>query len=154
MRDPLLKASDIADILKLIDSSDFQHVRLQLGETKLEWHRKGAAGAERAVAAVTALVPEPPLPNPSAAKMAAIEDGAAAVTAPMLGVFWHASRPGDPPFAKPGDRVTAETTIGIIEVMKLMNTVPAGIAGTVTEIVAPNGRPVEFGQPLIRVRPE
>jgi len=151
----VLKPSDIADILRLIDRSDFQHARLQLGETKLEWHRKGTAGAER-LSVATAPGPKIELPPPqiAPAKTPAIDDGAAAVTAPMLGVFWHTPRPGDPPFVKPGDSVKPETTIGIIEVMKLMNTVRAGIAGTVTEITAPNGKPVEFGQPLIRVRPE
>ncbi len=148
----MLKQSDIEEILKLIDSSDFQHVRLQVGDMKLEWQRRGGAHLEPAGARILAeTVAETPA-SATATPAALPDDGSAAVPAPMLGVFWHAPRPGDPPFVKVGDKVRPETIIGIIEVMKLMNTVPAGTAGTVTEIVAPNGRGVEFGQTLIRVR--
>ncbi len=80
--------------------------------------------------------------------------GGSEVPAPLLGTFYHAPKPGADPFVKPGDRVTAETVIGIIEVMKLMNSVEAGIAGTVVEFVAPNGELVEHGQTLIRIQPD
>ena len=79
--------------------------------------------------------------------------GGAEIPAPLLGTFWHAPRPGADPFVKPGDVVTADTVIGIIEVMKLMNSVPAGMAGRVVEICAPNGELVEHGQTLIRIQP-
>jgi acetyl-CoA carboxylase biotin carboxyl carrier protein len=75
------------------------------------------------------------------------------VPAPLLGTFYHASKPGAAPFVAVGDMVTADTVIGIIEVMKLMNQVTSGIDGIVTEIVAPNGELVEHGQSLIRVKP-
>jgi acetyl-CoA carboxylase biotin carboxyl carrier protein len=71
-----------------------------------------------------------------------------------LGVFYHAPKPGAPPFVAIGDRVQPDSVIGIIEVMKLMNQVTAGVTGLVTEIVAPNGEMVEHGQPLIRVKPD
>jgi acetyl-CoA carboxylase biotin carboxyl carrier protein len=144
----VLKPADIEEILRLIDSSDFDHVRLQLGDTKLEWHRRGNESGESlstpevAGRDVKVDVAQPP----------AVSDGSTAVPAPMLGVFWHAPRPGDPPFVKLGDRVTPDKIIGIIEVMKLMNTVPAGVSGIVTEITAPNGNGVEYCQTLIRVR--
>ncbi len=73
--------------------------------------------------------------------------------APQLGIFYHAPRPGEPPFVTVGDIVDPDTVIGIIEVMKLMNTVAAGVSGTVTEIVAPNGQSVKQGDTLIRVEP-
>ena len=75
-----------------------------------------------------------------------------AVPAPMLGIYYHAPKPGDAPFVKPGDLVSPETVIGIIEVMKLMNHVSAGVSGIVLEIVAPSGQLVEHGDPLIRVK--
>jgi acetyl-CoA carboxylase biotin carboxyl carrier protein len=74
------------------------------------------------------------------------------VPAPLLGNFYEAPRPGDPPFVQPGDAVTEETIIGIIEVMKLMNPIRAGVAGTVVALLAPNGSAVEEGQALIRVK--
>jgi acetyl-CoA carboxylase biotin carboxyl carrier protein len=144
----LLTSSDIAEILRLIDSSDFQDVKLKLGDTRLEWRRGGAAVAVETVRAqeqAPSIFRTPAVP--------AIDDGSIAVPAPMLGAFWHAPRPGDPPFVVVGDTVTPDKIIGIIEVMKLMNTVPAGVTGVVTEVCAANGKGVEFGQTLIRVRP-
>jgi acetyl-CoA carboxylase biotin carboxyl carrier protein len=69
----------------------------------------------------------------------------------LLGNFYAAPRPGDPPFVQPGDKVNEETVIGIIEVMKLMNPIRAGVTGTVVAILAENGTAVEEDQPLIRV---
>jgi acetyl-CoA carboxylase biotin carboxyl carrier protein len=74
------------------------------------------------------------------------------VPAPLLGNFYSAPRPGDPPFVQVGDAVNVETTIGIIEVMKLMNPIRAGVNGTVAAVLAENGTAVEEGQPLLRVR--
>jgi acetyl-CoA carboxylase biotin carboxyl carrier protein len=144
----LLTSSDIAEILRLIDSSDFQEVKLKLGDTRLEWRRGGTLE--------TVTAGRSPEQTPSIFRtpaVADVDDGLIQVTAPMLGAFWHSPRPGDPPFVVAGDRVTPDTIIGIIEVMKLMNTVPAGVTGEVTEICAANGKGVEFGQTLIRVRP-
>jgi acetyl-CoA carboxylase biotin carboxyl carrier protein len=144
----VLKRSDIAEILRLIDSSDFQHVRLQLGDTKLEWSRKGEV--------TSAPTPESAVETPKtiAPTVRTVDDGSVAVPSPMLGVFWHRPRPSDPPFVATGQKVTPSTIIGIIEVMKLMNTVTAGVSGTVTDVAVQNGTSVEFGQTLIRVRPD
>jgi acetyl-CoA carboxylase biotin carboxyl carrier protein len=76
------------------------------------------------------------------------------VPAPLLGNFYEAPRPGDPPFVKPGDTITEETVIGIIEVMKLMNPIRAGVSGTVVAILVRNGAAIEEGEALIRVRVE
>ena len=146
----MLTRADIDDILKLIDGSDFQELKLEMGELKLELRKAGS--------------PRPPVPLPAvpvaapagAAPVAAqvvASGGGSEVPAPLLGTFYRAPRPGADAFVQVGDTVTADTVIGIIEVMKLMNSVPAGIAGTVTEIVAENGQLVEHGQTLIRIRP-
>jgi acetyl-CoA carboxylase biotin carboxyl carrier protein len=145
----MLTRSDIDDILRLIDGSDFLELKLELGELKLELRRPGAAPATVAALA--------PTPSPAAVKGTAslvASGGGSEVPAPLLGIFWHAPRPGEPDFVKPGDRVTADTVIGIIEVMKLMNSVPAGLAGVVLDITAPNGEMVEHGQTLIRIQSE
>jgi acetyl-CoA carboxylase biotin carboxyl carrier protein len=143
----MLTRAEIDDILKLIDGSDFTEMKLEMGDLKLEVRKGGAAPALVPVAAPVAAAPVP-----VAAKVVA-SGGGSEVPAPLLGTFWHAPRPGAEPFVKPGDEVTADTVIGIIEVMKLMNSVPAGVAGTVIELVAPNGELVEHGQPLIRIQP-
>jgi acetyl-CoA carboxylase biotin carboxyl carrier protein len=74
------------------------------------------------------------------------------VTAPLLGTFYRAPKPGAPPFVEVGATVEEDTVVAIIEVMKLMNTVRAGVRGTVTEIPARDGVLVEYGETLLRVR--
>lgn len=148
----MLTRTEIDDILKLIDGSNFSEMKLEIGDLKLEVRKAGAAVAPLPATAQTAA----PAPQPTEAAVAApvlASGGGAEIPAPLLGTFWHAPRPGADPFVKPGDKVTADTIIGIIEVMKLMNSVAAGIAGTVVSITAPNGELVEHGQTLIRIRP-
>jgi biotin carboxyl carrier protein len=70
----------------------------------------------------------------------------------MLGVFYRADSPGSEPFVKPGSPVEPDTTVCIIEVMKMMNSVPAGVTGTVVEVCQENAAIVEEGAPLFRVR--
>ena len=135
------------EILKLIDGSDFDELKLEMGGLKLELRRRGAAAA---AAAAPVAVPAAPVVVPAPV---IASGGGSEIPAPLLGIFWHAPRPGAAPFVKPGDVVQADTIIGIIEVMKLMNSIPAGISGTVVEITAPNGELVEPGQALIRIRP-
>jgi acetyl-CoA carboxylase biotin carboxyl carrier protein len=72
----------------------------------------------------------------------------------MLGTFYRAEAPGKHPFVEVGSKVEPDTIVCIIEVMKMMNSVPAGVSGTVTEVIAENAQLVEYGQPLFRVEPE
>ena len=148
----MLTRAEIDDILRLIDGSDFAELRLEMGDLKLEVRKGGPLPPGVPMAAPAPVAPVA-APIAAAAAPLATEGGGSAVPAPLLGTFWHAPRPGAAPFVKPGDQVTADTVIGIIEVMKLMTSVTAGMAGTVTEILAPDGVLVEHGQPLIRIRP-
>jgi len=75
------------------------------------------------------------------------------VASPMIGTFYGASAPNEPPFVLPGDVVEAGQTIGIVEAMKIMNEIAADRGGEVVEVVAVNGQTVEYGSPLIRLRP-
>jgi acetyl-CoA carboxylase biotin carboxyl carrier protein len=71
----------------------------------------------------------------------------------MLGTFYRAEAPGQPPFVEVGREVEPDTIVCIIEVMKMMNSVPAGVAGTIAQVVAENAELVEYGEPLFRVEP-
>ena len=75
------------------------------------------------------------------------------VTSPMVGTFYSTPGPEDPPFVKVGDRIEKNTVVCIIEAMKVMNEVKAGVSGTVAEVLVENGHPVEFGTKLFRVTP-
>jgi len=74
------------------------------------------------------------------------------VPSPLLGTFYRSPKPGAPPFVEVGAPVTEDTIVAIIEVMKLMNTVRAGVRGTITEIIPGDGTLVEYDQPLLRIR--
>ena len=74
------------------------------------------------------------------------------ITSPMVGTFYSAPTPEAPPYVTVGQEISEETVICIIEAMKVMNEIKAEISGTIVEIVAENGKPVQFGQVLFRVR--
>jgi acetyl-CoA carboxylase biotin carboxyl carrier protein len=145
-----LTAADVDRIMALLDASHFDRLSLEIGDLKLELARSGAAPASPKPVPVA--VPEPAAPPPAAP--VAREQGLIEVTSPLLGIYYRAPRPGEPPFVEVGARVEPETIIGIIEVMKLMNTARAGVAGEVIEIVARNGELVEHGEVLMLVRPD
>jgi acetyl-CoA carboxylase biotin carboxyl carrier protein len=152
-----LTAADIAEIARLLDESHFTDLKLELGDLKLRIRRNGGVWAPPEDEEETAEAPSPARerePMPIGQQEGAPRVGEVDVPAPLLGNFYEAPRPGDPPFVKPGDRVTEETVIGIIEVMKLMNPIRAGVAGTVVAILAQSGSAVEEGEALIRVRVE
>ena len=80
------------------------------------------------------------------------ENGTVIITAPMVGRYYAQSEPGADPFVKLGDEVDKDTTVALIEVMKMFTAVPAGANGVISEIFAQNEEIVEFGQNLFRVR--
>jgi acetyl-CoA carboxylase biotin carboxyl carrier protein len=130
-----LTDDDVREILRLIDESeDLQELRIETGEISLYILRGEApvSGAEPA--------PPPPV------------DGLVTVAAPMLGTFYRAEAPGATPFVDVGARVEPDTVVCLIEVMKMMNSIPAGVAGTVVEVMATNAEPVEYGEALFKIR--
>lgn len=76
------------------------------------------------------------------------------IAAPMVGTFYAAPRPGADPFVRIGDHVEPGQVVAIIEAMKVMNEIVAERSGTIVEILVENGQPVEYGQPLMRLRPD
>ena len=154
-----LTAKDIAEIAKLLDSSHFSTLDLMVGDFRLRIRREGAWSGRDEEEALPAPAPkalsapsEPPPPIGQEAGAARV--GEIDVPAPLLGNFYAAPRPGEPPFVAVGDLVSEDSVIGIIEVMKLMNSVRAGVAGTVVAILAMDGSAVDEGQPLVRIRRE
>lgn len=143
-----LGKEEILEILRLLDESKFDELRLETDGLKLVL-TKGAAGASVEVAETTSRV-ETQEPPPAVTEIPA---GLLAVRAPILGVFYRASAPGAPPFVEVGTRVGAEDTVCLIEVMKLFNTVKAGVAGKVARILAENGNMVRHDQVLFLVEP-
>ena len=83
--------------------------------------------------------------------VAADEDDKSYVTSPFVGTFYLAASPDSPPFVEVGSKVSQGQTLCIVEAMKIMNEIESEVSGTVTEVLAENGQPVEFGQRLFRI---
>jgi len=135
-----LTDDDVREILRLIDETELIELRVETAGLSLHVVREPAAPAE---------------PEEALVPTASTGDGAGVVTidAPMLGVFYRAPRPGAPPFVDVGTPIQSHTIVCVIEVMKMMNSVPAGVAGTIAAIHVENAEAVEYGQPLFRVEP-
>jgi acetyl-CoA carboxylase biotin carboxyl carrier protein len=159
-----LSDDDVREILRLIDESELDEVRIETPEFKLHV-RRGAAPADEEqrarapapAAASPSAAAEPPSASPAAEPptaspaRAAASDGARMIEAPMLGTFYRAEAPGAKPFVDVGTEVGPDTVVCLIEVMKMMNSIQAGVAGTIVEVCAENAQLVEFGEPLFRV---
>jgi len=110
------------------------------------------SGGQQSAAAAAALAPAAdPAEGPSKTT-ASTDPTVQDVTSPLLGTCYRAPKPGAPPFVEVGTLVNEDTVVAIVEVMKLMNTVRAGVKGTVTEILMRDGALVEYGEALLRIK--
>ena len=165
-----LTAADVAEILRLVEGSSFDEFSLELDGLKLNFKRSAdglgssqlpagaashsaadspATAASLATAASSSASITAPVNPPTA--VAAGEPKVHNVRAPMLGTFFRAPKPGEPPYVAVGNVVEKDTIVGIIEVMKLMNTVRAEVGGAVAEILVADGALVEYGEILVRI---
>jgi acetyl-CoA carboxylase biotin carboxyl carrier protein len=151
-----LSYAELLQIVKVFEaSSEFSELHLKYGDAEIDLRKHGAApalvplggkNAERTDAAA-------PAPASQPVSAAAFPPGACVVKSPMVGIFYCAPEPGATPFVRVGQRATADMTVCIIEVMKLMNSVQAGSAGVVTHVLVKDGEAVEFGQALVVIDP-
>lgn len=167
-----LSEDDVLHILKLIDESKFDYFQLEVGELKITVSKGEPIPLNSSPQQVTANPTPPPTPvsakpaapaaataapaaqtAPASVEARAAAEGLLTVTAPLLGTFYVAPEPGAAPFTHVGANVTEDTTVGLIEVMKVFNSVRAGVKGTIVEAVAQNGQFVEYGQTLFLVKP-
>jgi acetyl-CoA carboxylase biotin carboxyl carrier protein len=146
-----LTDDDVREILRIVDESDLDELSIQTDGFSLHVSRRGATAGDSS-GAWQQPRQAPDEPPPAAAGPIAVDDGTVVVPSPMLGTFYRAEAPGAAPFVDVGATVGPETTVCIIEVMKMMNSVAAGVSGTVVEVCAENGALVEYGEPLLRVR--
>lgn len=146
-------------LLDTLRDSDIQEFRLEGDDFRLEIRRNLPGQAVMApVMPVAAAAPAPapavevsagsPPPKATSSRSDLLE-----ITAPMVGTFYRAPAPGEPPFAEVGSRIKVGQTVCILEAMKLMNELESEVSGEVVEILVDNGTPVEFGQVLMRVKP-
>lgn len=146
----------LKELVEMMEQYGVTEVNLRRGDE--QWRlRRGPAeviqyGAPAPVPMAHAAAPAPaPAGEPAAAAPKA--DSGPTINSPTVGTFYSSPSPDDPAFVKPGSKVSADTTVCLIEAMKVFNPIQAEVSGTITEILVQNGEPVEFGQPLFRYQP-
>ncbi len=158
-----LTPDDVRDVLRVLDSSGLDELRLELADLTLTVRREGAAGWTAEQQVTRAPVVEttegrrgqagPVQETVTAGPTAEVPEGLVAVHPPLLGTFYRAPQPGAPPFVDVGDAVDEETVVGIVETMKMMTPVHAGARGTVVEFRTGNGEFAAADAILLLVEP-
>tara|TARA_Y100001933_G_C19010193_1_gene568475 strand:+ start:2241 stop:2726 length:486 start_codon:yes stop_codon:yes gene_type:complete len=145
----------IRRLVQLMKDHDLAEVDLEQGEQRIRLRRN--AGGEvvyQQPVQATAPMPMPAVATESVKSdppAAAADDSLAIIKSPIVGTFYASSGPDADPFVKVGDHVGPDSTICIVEAMKVFNEIPAEISGKIAAILVANGDPVEFGQPLFKV---
>ena len=154
-----MELKDIKAIIDLMRKNDLSVFEMEKDGFKLKLQKGIIETATTAPIVVPAIASA--VPTQATAPAAAAQEPSAAppekgalkeITSPMVGTFYRASSPDAPSFVDVGQTVTEETVVCIIEAMKVMNEIKAETSGTIAEVVAENGKPVQFGQVLFRVR--
>jgi acetyl-CoA carboxylase biotin carboxyl carrier protein len=145
----------IRRLVELMQEHDLAEIDLRQGETRIQLRRGGVPLPPAPAPAQAAAAPAAAEPAKAAAGDASGqtpgEDQVAVIRSPMVGTFYAAPDPESPPFVKVGDPVGPETTVCIVEAMKVFNEIPAEVAGKIVAVLVENGEPVEFGQPMFKV---
>ncbi len=145
----------IRDLIKVMHEGDIGRLEVERGDLRIsltarELVAPPANGVQPQIpSAITAGPPPAAVPPPAPV----VDDHVYIVTSPMIGTFYASSAPGERPFVQTGDEVEAGQTVAIIEAMKIMNEIVAEQAGVVEAILVTNGETVEYGHPLMRLRP-
>jgi acetyl-CoA carboxylase biotin carboxyl carrier protein len=166
-----ITADDVLEILKLIEGTHFSELRLEMeglklligkgpkggsvikGVSGMEKNPSGSAGNALSSAAGRKEASGSAEARPLQASASPPEENLISIKAPMLGTFYGTPKPGAPPFVKVGQLVNEDDVVCIIEVMKLFNTVKAGVRGRIAKVCVEQAQVVEFQQPLFWVEP-
>jgi acetyl-CoA carboxylase biotin carboxyl carrier protein len=148
----------VRQFIELMNEHELTEIDLRQGEQRIRVRR----GPEMTMAAMPQMAQFAPAAAASArssgaekgpSDAAAEESKGQVIRSPMVGTFYATANPDSPPFVKVGDRVGPETTVCIVEAMKVFNEIPAECSGRIIAVLVQNGDPVEFNQPLFRVEP-
>jgi acetyl-CoA carboxylase biotin carboxyl carrier protein len=150
----------VRKFIELMNEHDLAEIDLRQGDQRLRLRRGPemvtvATAPAMATAPATAIAPATgaPVAGTKGPAGGAEDSNAILIRSPMVGTFYLAASPDTPPFVKIGDQVGPETTVCIVEAMKVFNEIPAECSGRIVATLAQNGDAVEFGQPLFRVEP-
>ena len=160
-----MNQKELKELIEFLIEKDIAEFELERGDVKVRIKRGAEAQTAPVISHITAVpsVPQVSYAAPAAPPAAAPPTAAAApaaepqedlhiVKSPIVGTFYESPAPGAPPFIKPGDLVKAGQVLCIIEAMKLMNEIESDASGEIVKMLAANGKPVEYGQPLFAIR--
>ncbi len=163
---------ELIEILKILNDSDFDELRLEMSSLGVTFSKRSMEipdqPIERAIkerrvpsareesGAEENVMPAQKAPSkPEAqAELPLEEEGLIPIKSPLLGIFYRSPKPGAPPFVETGSVVTEDDTVCLVEVMKLFNTVKAGVKGRIAKICAENNQMIEYNQTLFLVEPK
>lgn len=163
-----MNQKELKELIEFLIEKDISEFEMERGDVKVRIKRgvdpqpvsvitpMAAVPAMPPMAAAAPVVPVPATSAPAAetaAPTAEAEEELHLVKSPIVGTFYESPAPGAPPFIKPGDNVQAGQVLCIIEAMKLMNEIESDMTGEIVKMLAANGKPVEYGQPLFSIRP-
>ena len=155
-----MEIKEIQELIKMFDKSNLGELALEKKDYKITLKTKeketvvtNYVAAQPAPVAASQPVAAAPLATPKAEPAAAPVIAGTTIKAPMVGTFYRSAGPDKPVFVKPGDKVKKGQVLCIIEAMKVMNEIKAEVKGIVTQVLVENAKPVEFGQPMFKVRP-
>lgn len=161
-----LNFNELRELVTTLNQTDISELTLKGADFELTLRKQAAlVTAAPSVSAISpqdvmppaTTVVEPPRTAPSTVapptSPLSTDSNLVEITSPMVGTFYRAPAPDESPFVEVGDRIQVGQTVCIIEAMKLMNELEAEVTGEIVEILVENSQPVEFGQPLMRVRP-
>ena len=153
----MIDLKKLEKLISLMAENDLTEIELDDGKEKVQLKRGSANAPVQVVSSAPAPAPAAPAaPAPVAAAAASAPAAAPAasgptIDSPMVGTFYSASNPDSPAFVKPGDSVTADTVVCIVEAMKVFNEIKAEKSGKVKSVLVENGDAVEFGQALFEL---
>ena len=141
----------IKKLIELVEESGIAELEISEGEESVRISRHGTAAPQAPIhyAAAPAAAPAPVAAAPAAEAPAAATPAGHQVLSPMVGTFYRSPSPDSKAFVEVGQKVNAGDTLCIVEAMKMMNQIEADKSGVVTAILAEDGQPVEFDQPLV-----
>lgn len=149
----------VKNIINLISESDVDEVSIEEGDFKIKVKKRSDSAVQTVqyqMPPQQQQVPVAPAPSASPQTAKSVESGdksdGTVIKSPIVGTFYEAASPDSDPYVKVGDKVKEGQTLCIVEAMKIMNDIESEFSGTIMEIIAKNGSPVEFDQPLFIIK--
>jgi acetyl-CoA carboxylase biotin carboxyl carrier protein len=147
----VFNVNKVRELIELMEEHDLNEVDLRQSDQRIRLRRGGEAPVTSAMPAAAQPAPAPAAPAPTPAAAPVADDSNDLILSPTIGTFYSRPKPGAPDFVKVGDKVTPDTIICLVEAMKMFNEIPAGVSGTIVEVLVNSEDAVHVDMPLFRI---